>query len=195
MIVVEVMDIYPLDYISLGFQYVDFGVQSIFIWGLLRPNMSIMFGSRRIQYLSRKWSGPRHVHNRNAHAHMLKTTLLISLICSSIDFNWCLWIRRNIKRIEDEIKWKSNARTQFYWDDKAARRCWTVSDAFVLPQNAKRVSHLKASAQLFLGSANWISDWGLWIQGINFTATMHQLFPVRDTEAVLFSKLIIRRVY
>lgn len=32
---------------------------------------------------------------------------------------------------------------------------------------------------------------GLWIQGIHFTATMHQLFPVRDTEVVLFSKLII----
>lgn len=44
---------------------------------------------------------------------------------------------------------------------------------------------------IILGSANWISDWDYEFREINFTATMHQLFPVRDTEAVLFSKLII----
>lgn len=65
---------------------------------------------------------------------------------------------------------------------------------------------LSAGRTISPGRANWISDWEpgwrrrrrrrLWIgRRINFTATMHQLFPVRDTEAVLLSKLIVRRVY
>lgn len=52
--------------------------------------------------------------------------------------------------------------------------------------------HIGRRLHIILGSANWISDWGVYeFRGIHFTATTHQLFPVRDTEAVLFSKLII----
>lgn len=105
----------------------------------------------------------------------------------AVDVSGLFWRSRTDKRPADKIKVKS--RECFYWDDEAAR-------------DAERPQTLLSGLSLFLicipnyiGSCQlniWLE---LWIRGIIFTATMHQLFPVRDAEAVLLcSKLIRRRV-
>lgn len=159
--------------------------------------MSIMFGLHRIQYFSRKSSRHRHTHNtthtwhaKNSKPFWKSDTLLCGF--ELVVFG----LGRILKWMYDWIESKSNAQTVLrrWWSSVWH---WMGSVGRVVAQYLRKIClPFVGIHTIILGGAKWISDWGLWIQGFNFTATMHQLFPVRDAETVLlFSKLIVRRVY
>lgn len=119
------LNVYPLDCISLEFQHVDGECRDISIRGLSRPNMSIMFGLQRIQYLFRKRSWLRHVAcdpHKTCKKSYSKNITASSKSASS--FPMRTWIGPfGLGSIQSERKIKSRQSQTlrlFHWKDNAA---------------------------------------------------------------------------